>query len=479
MRRLGLCVPFVVLALIGCGSSDGGATGGAAGASGKGGAAGAKGGASGTGGSAGVSGSGGAGGGSGGASAGTGLCESTCAKTCASDLDCETSQGELCCDYGQAGKSCSQAAACPIMCTDDSRCDTTKGQACERVDLSLADKYCTAPSNGLQLCALDSDCTTPGTFAAAIYDQPFCLPASDCPKPCGASTDCNTANGEICCTSIPVIEPHINATGLCLNPAYAACPKLCTQSTDCNTAANEICCNGDLFHHLREDLQDQLGLQPADLLQVGAGEPAATHKDLLHRPPLRGDPELQHLRHLRSVLRLQRIGDGILPGLHAADVFTAGSAMARALSPAPLAGPSTDATRPTARAAPPGPRPEPVSRKLGHQLCRLLFVLGQLQLDLLPGLHDRDVDVGPALGTRRTPVPSSATRLLRDVLPGGDGMHLERHDQHLYRDDRAMRLDHEQHVVWLSVRLLAGRDVELHRNAHAMLVPYQLDDVRR
>ena len=165
MRRLGMYVPFVVLALIGCGSSVGGGTGGAggaAGASGKGGAAGAKGGASGTGGSAAVSGKGGAGGGSagasgnagagggsagasgntgasgsagaggGGASAGTGLCENTCAKSCASDLDCPTSLGELCCDYGQAGKACSQAAACPIMCTDNSKCDPTKGQTCER-----------------------------------------------------------------------------------------------------------------------------------------------------------------------------------------------------------------------------------------------------------------------------------------------------------------------------------------------------------
>jgi len=174
---------------------------------------------------------------------GTGLCEPTCAKTCGSDSDCETSQGELCCDYGAAGKSCSPASACPIMCTDDSRCDPTKGQACERVDLSLADKYCTSPSNGIQLCAVDGDCAT-GTVCCGNYDQPFCLPPSDCPKPCSASTDCNTGNGEVCCTSIPMVEPHITATGLCLNPAYAACPKTCAQSTDCNTAQNEICCEG-------------------------------------------------------------------------------------------------------------------------------------------------------------------------------------------------------------------------------------------
>ncbi len=176
--------------------------------------------------------------------AGEGLCEATCAKTCGSDSDCNTSQGELCCDYGQAGKACSPAAQCPISCTDDSKCDSTKGQACERVDLSLSGKYCTTPSNGLQLCSLDSDCTTVGDVCCGNYDQPFCLPPSDCPKACASSSECNTANSEVCCTSIPMIEPHINASGLCLNPAYAACPTTCTQSTDCNTAGNEICCNG-------------------------------------------------------------------------------------------------------------------------------------------------------------------------------------------------------------------------------------------
>jgi hypothetical protein len=114
---------------------------------------------------------------------------------------------------------------------------------------------------------------------------------------------------------------------------------------------------------------------------------------------------------------------------------------------------------------------------IGHQLCRMLFVLGQLQLDLLPGLHDRNVDVDLH---RRSDVHllNFQRHFVPDLLPGSDGVHLERHDQHLYRDDRAMRLDHEQYVVWLSVWLRVD-DLELHRNAHAMLVPYQLDDVWR
>jgi hypothetical protein len=175
---------------------------------------------------------------------GTGICEATCAKTCSSDSDCETSMGELCCDYGSAGKSCTQASQCPITCTDDSKCDSTKGQACELKDLSQSEKQCLVPSSGIQLCSVDSDCATTGDVCCTDYDQPFCLPVSRCPKACAASSDCNTGNGEICCTTISALEPHIKATGLCLNPTYAACPTTCKQSTDCNTANNEICCEG-------------------------------------------------------------------------------------------------------------------------------------------------------------------------------------------------------------------------------------------
>jgi hypothetical protein len=175
--------------------------------------------------------------------AGTGICQDTCAKTCSADSDCDTSTGELCCDYGTAGKACSQAAQCPIMCTDDSKCDPTKGQACERVDLSLPGMYCTTPADAIQLCAVDTDCAT-GDVCCGIYDQPFCLPPSECPKTCGTSNDCNTANGEICCTSVSTVEPAITASGLCLNPTYSPCPKPCSQSTDCNTANGEICCDG-------------------------------------------------------------------------------------------------------------------------------------------------------------------------------------------------------------------------------------------
>jgi hypothetical protein len=80
----------------------------------------------------------------------------------------------------------------------------------------------------------------------AIYSPSMCLPASKCPKACTDSVECDTADGEICCTTVGAVEPNLNVTGLCLNPTTnpGACPGVCTQSMDCNTAANEICCDG-------------------------------------------------------------------------------------------------------------------------------------------------------------------------------------------------------------------------------------------
>ena len=47
---------------------------------------------------------------------GPGVCESTCPKPCVADSDCQTSNGELCCDYGAAGKVC-QSASSTEQCT--------------------------------------------------------------------------------------------------------------------------------------------------------------------------------------------------------------------------------------------------------------------------------------------------------------------------------------------------------------------------
>ena len=64
-------------------------------------------------------------------SSGGGTCQATCAKSCSADGDCDTSQGELCCNFGSAGKACEPAKACPRFCSQDTDCDTSMGQACE------------------------------------------------------------------------------------------------------------------------------------------------------------------------------------------------------------------------------------------------------------------------------------------------------------------------------------------------------------
>jgi hypothetical protein len=136
---------------------------------------------------------------------------------------------------------------------------------------------------------------------------------------------------------------------------------------------------------------DERGLQPADLLQVGPGEPAGAHDPLHHRPALRRDANLQHLLQLRLGLQLHRGGEQLLPGL-----------LARQRRQLPR-----DAlllllhlrNQPQLQLdLLPGLHGGRVDGQLhhgdvAHQLRRLLLVLGQLQLDLLPGLLDRHVDL--------------------------------------------------------------------------------------
>src|SRR5579859_118050 len=175
---------------------------------------------------------------------GQAVCAAACAKPCSQDSDCQTSSGELCCDYGSAGKVCQSAASCPQFCANDTTCDSATGQACVVTSLEpSAQRSCQKAQDGLQLCKTDTDCTTPGNVCCGIYDQGICLPSNECPKTCATSSECQTALGEVCCTSVKAIDPTVTAAGLCLDPKYAPCPKACTSSTDC-ASTGELCCNG-------------------------------------------------------------------------------------------------------------------------------------------------------------------------------------------------------------------------------------------
>ena len=174
---------------------------------------------------------------------GIGICTLSCSKSCMSDVDCQTNNGELCCHYGSAGNVCQSASSCPQYCTSNSMCDTAHGQACVATSLAAsAQRECRPASEGLTFCRVDSDCVN-GNVCCTIYNQAICLPTNQCPKACATSTDCQTSASEVCCTSVTKLEPSLNATGLCLNPAFQTCPKACTQSSEC-TRLGELCCNG-------------------------------------------------------------------------------------------------------------------------------------------------------------------------------------------------------------------------------------------
>ena len=151
--------------------------------------------------------------------AGKGYCEETCNKDCASDSDCETSQGDLCCDLGSAGKACLPAKSCPKHCSGDANCDAKNGEVCAAVSLSVSDKLCVAPAAALHTCSADSNCDT-GQVCCGIYGQSVCMAPSACPKSCAVSNECDTSNGEICCTTVKLAEPSLSVSGLCLNPNF-------------------------------------------------------------------------------------------------------------------------------------------------------------------------------------------------------------------------------------------------------------------
>jgi hypothetical protein len=179
--------------------------------------------------------------------ASTGLCQTTCNKDCEGDADCDISAGQLCCDFGSAGKACVSSALCPASCTIDKDC--AAGQACVLPSVSATNKACAKAGSGVQACSADADCANVSTampnICCSIYKQDICLPASQCPQECEQSIDCNTINGEFCCTTVRLLGPDLNVPGLCLSSTYnSSCPKTCSNSAECNTATGEICCDG-------------------------------------------------------------------------------------------------------------------------------------------------------------------------------------------------------------------------------------------
>jgi uncharacterized membrane protein YgcG len=172
-----------------------------------------------------------------------GVCADTCPKICNVDNDCDVTRGELCCDHGNLGKICQSAASCPRFCTSDQQCQTTQSEACVRFSLDVTTRICELPKDGITICSNDQGCKT-GEKCCGIYSEQVCLPVNLCPKTCKTGSDCDTADGEICCTTLNGLDHTITATGLCIDPNVVSCPRLCTQSSMCRTQDGEVCCNG-------------------------------------------------------------------------------------------------------------------------------------------------------------------------------------------------------------------------------------------
>ena len=172
-----------------------------------------------------------------------GICVDNCIKACDADNDCNTAGGELCCQLGDDGSLCVDASLCPRFCSADEECKTDSGDACVRVSLAVDEEICEAPEVALKLCKDDSTCGR-GEECCTIYKEPVCLPSTRCPKTCSASSECNTRGGEVCCTTLKLVDTTLAAAGLCVAPSSVTCPKSCMKSSDCDTRDGELCCEG-------------------------------------------------------------------------------------------------------------------------------------------------------------------------------------------------------------------------------------------
>lgn len=178
-----------------------------------------------------------------------GFCADSCPRDCALDSDCDASKGQLCCDLGpEDGRACMDAEDCPRTCQDDSRCDTDKGEACLRTFLQAPQSVCVEPEKGIHLCSNDAACAG-DEKCCTLYKEPLCLKLDKCPQACSRSDECNTAQKELCCTTLSLTDPTLQAKGVCINPEIVDCPKACTRSVDCDTRDGELCCNGICSKH--------------------------------------------------------------------------------------------------------------------------------------------------------------------------------------------------------------------------------------
>ena len=188
-----------------------------------------------------------------------------CPKSCTADQDCETAQGQVCCDFGtNFPRACVPASFCAHeFCHSDADCATDLREACCRVEPFSNQKACSRPFYCLRDCQSNADCLADGFTCSTIFREPFCLSTTAAPMQCSTSADCD---GRVCCTeNLEQIDPTnvlADIDGLCSDTCLQACtnaqdcsgqiccdgfcrsscPRKCGVDTDCRTEQGELCC---------------------------------------------------------------------------------------------------------------------------------------------------------------------------------------------------------------------------------------------
>lgn len=174
---------------------------------------------------------------------GQGWCRSTCPKACSGDADCDTAGGQMCCDFGNGSKACTEPQDCPRFCSTDSECKTEHGEACCAVTLASEKQVCSQPQLCQQFCRKNADCSE-NKICCTTYSESICVEPEECPRECASTVDCVTEEGEVCCKSLDDnLAEQLSISGVCF-PKGLKCQNTCSTSQDCDSASGEICCEG-------------------------------------------------------------------------------------------------------------------------------------------------------------------------------------------------------------------------------------------
>jgi len=149
----------------------------------------------------------------------------------------------MCCNFGDGATACTEPQECPRFCGADDECNTDNGEACCEVSLASDRKVCSKPQSCVGFCSKNADCGE-NEVCCTTYEKAICVAPGECPVECGASTDCQTEDGQVCCKNLDEgLAAVLSVSAVCY-PKGKTCWQKCTTSNDCDTDSGEICCDG-------------------------------------------------------------------------------------------------------------------------------------------------------------------------------------------------------------------------------------------